>query len=85
MNIENVITKANHRLLYQLASQSGGSFNEINQAEELIDDLTNSNHLKPVSHYQQIITDFLNQRWLFFVLIVLLSVEWFLRKYFGIY
>lgn len=85
MNLENVISKANHRMLYQLASGSGGSFFTGNQAEQVIRTLKESNHLKPVSSYQEIITELLNLRWLFFVFILLLSVEWFLRKYWGIY
>ncbi len=85
MNLEHITSKANHRMLYQLASQSGGQFYPINQAEEAINTLKNSNYLKPVSSFQEMITELLNMRWLFFVLILLLSVEWFLRKYWGIY
>lgn len=85
MNLENVITKANHRMLFQLASQSGGTFFPGIQTDQLIDTLKQSNHLKPVSSFQEMITELLNLRWVFFVLILLLSVEWFLRKFWGIY
>jgi len=85
MNLENVITKANHRMLFQLASQSGGTFFAGIQTDQLIDSLKDSNKLKPVSSFQEMITELLNLRWVFFVLILLLSVEWFLRKYWGIY
>jgi hypothetical protein len=85
VNIENIVTQANHRMLYQLSAQTGGAFfsqNEINQA---IEDLKNSNSLKPLSYFQEMITELLNLKWLFFVVLTLLSVEWFLRKYWGIY
>ncbi len=85
MNLEHISSRANHRMLYQLASQSGGNFHPLNQAEETIRALKNSNYLKPISSFQEMITELLNMRWLFFVLILLLSVEWFLRKYWGIY
>ncbi len=85
MNLENVITRADHRMLYQLASQSGGMFFPAGQAEEAISNLKQGNHLKPVSSFHEMITELLNLRWLFFVVILLLSVEWFLRKYWGIY
>ncbi len=85
MNLESVITRANHRMLYQLSSQSGGRFFSGIQTEQLINSLKESNHLKPVSSFSEMITELLNLRWLFFVLLLLLSVEWFLRKYWGIY
>ncbi|WP_147372247.1 hypothetical protein [Mariniphaga sediminis] len=85
VNIENIVTQANHRMLYQLAVQSGGSFYPPSQAEQIIGDLKSSNTLKPVIRFQEMINELLNLRWLFFVLLLLLSVEWFLRKFWGIY
>jgi hypothetical protein len=85
MNLENVVTRANHRMMYQLATQSGGRFFSGSQADEVINVLQETNYLKPLSSIEEMITELLNLRWLFFVLILLLSVEWFLRKYWGIY
>ena len=85
VNIENIVTRANHTMLYQLAKQSGGKFYLPNQAEDLIAELKSTNKLKASSYYQEMINELLNLRWLFFVVLLLLSVEWFLRKYWGIY
>ncbi len=85
VNIENVVTRANHQVLFQLASGSGGNFYLPGNAQQLINDLKNSNKLKPVNYFQEAINELLNLRWLFFVLLLLLSVEWFLRKFWGIY
>mgnify|MGYP003851143371 FL=1 len=85
VNLENIVTRANHTLLYQLASLSGGQFVLPDNAEELIDRLDSGNQLKSVSYYQEMINELLNLRWLFAVLLLLLSVEWFLRKYWGVY
>ena len=85
VNLENVVTRANHRMLFQLARQSGGGFYGPEQTDEIIQILKNSNHMKPVSSFQEAINELLNLRWLFLVLLLLLSVEWFLRKYWGIY
>lgn len=85
VNIENVLTRANHNMLYQLASQSGGHFYLPNQTNDLISELKSGNKLKTSSYFQEMINELLNLRWLFFVLLLLLSVEWFLRKYWGIY
>lgn len=85
VNLENIITRANHRMLYQLAAQTGGGFYSPGQADEIIDKIKNSNTLKPVSYFQEVVNELLNLRRIFFVIILLLSVEWFLRKYWGIY
>lgn len=85
VNLENIVTRANHRMLYQLAGQSGGNFYLPGQTSQLIEEINNSNQLKPQSYFQEMINELLNLRWLFFVFLLLLSLEWFLRKYWGIY
>jgi hypothetical protein len=85
VNIENSVTRANHRMLYQLSSQTGGAFFTGNQIDQAIDELKKSNNLKPTSYFQEMVTELLNLRLMFFVVLILLSVEWFLRKYWGIY
>ena len=85
VNLENIVTQANHRMLYQLSAQTGGAFFTQNEIGQAIEELKVSNSLKPESYFQEMITELLNLRWLFFVVLLLLSVEWFLRKYWGIY
>jgi len=85
VNLENIETTANHQMLYQLARNSGGDFYLPGSLEQLIDQLKSSNKLKASTFFQETINELLNLRWLFFVLLLLLSVEWFLRKFWGIY
>jgi hypothetical protein len=85
VNFENLDLRANHNLLYQLAFQSGGKFYTPNQSGQMISDLQNNTRLKATSYYQEMISELLNLKWLFFVVLILLSVEWFLRKFWGIY
>lgn len=85
VNIENMVTQANHRMLYQLSSQTGGAFYTASQIDQAIDELKKNNNLKPASYFQEMVTELLNLRLMFFVVLILLSVEWFLRKYWGIY
>lgn len=85
VNFENLDLRANHNLLYQLSAQSGGQFYQPNESEQLISDLKNNNRLKATSYFQEMINEMLNLKWLFFVVLLLLSVEWFLRKFWGIY
>lgn len=85
VNIENVITRANHTMLFQMAAQSGGQFFLPGDTEALISQIRKSNNLKATSYFQEMVHELLNLRWIFFVLLILLSMEWFLRKYWGIY
>jgi hypothetical protein len=85
VNFENLDLQANHNLLFQLAAESGGKLYLPNQSEQLISDLQNNNRLKTTTYYQEMINELLNLKWMFFLALLLLSVEWFLRKFWGLY
>lgn len=85
VNFENLDLRANHNLLFQLAEASGGKFYLPSESEQLVDDLLKNNRLKATSYYQEMINELLNLKWMFFVALLLLSVEWFLRKFWGLY
>jgi hypothetical protein len=85
VNFENLDLRANHNLLFQLAAESGGKFYLPNQSGQLISDLQNNKRLKATNYYQEMINELLNLKWMFFVALLLLSVEWFLRKFWGLY
>lgn len=85
VNIENVVTRANHGLLYQMAANSNGKFYNASDADQIISDIKNNNQLKTTSYFQELVHELLNLHWLFFVFLFLLSMEWFLRKFWGIY
>jgi len=85
VNFEDVVTRANHNMLFQLAEQSGGQFYLPIEVDKLIAELRTSNKLKSTTYFQEMVHEILNLRWLFFVILLFLSVEWFLRKYWGIY
>lgn len=85
VNLENMVTRANHRMLFQLASQTGGAFYTPGEIDEIINQIKNSDSLKPVSYFQDMISELLNMHRILIVIIILLSVEWFLRRYWGIY
>ncbi len=85
VNFEDVVTRANHNMLYQLAKQSGGQFYLPGEVNKLVSELKSSNQIKATSYFQEMVHEILNLRWLFFVMLLLLSMEWFLRKFWGIY
>lgn len=85
LQVESINTVADHQLLYNLAQQHMGEMvykNELNQLEEM---LINREDIKPVSYIQQKLNEMINLKWVFFLILVLLSFEWFIRKRSGAY
>ncbi|MBN1820509.1 MAG: hypothetical protein JW833_07325, partial [Prolixibacteraceae bacterium] len=85
LQIENTKTRANFNVLYQMANLTGGELFYSDEAEKLVEKIRNNNNIKPTHYFQASITELLNLKWLFFVILIVLGVEWFLRKYWGIY
>jgi hypothetical protein len=80
---EKINTVANHQLLYQISKQSGGKLFYKNQLEQLQKDILSSDSIKSITYSHKELTDLVNLKWLFFVILAFLSIEWFLRKYNG--
>ncbi|MFZ4411892.1 MAG: hypothetical protein ACOYOV_02320 [Bacteroidales bacterium] len=80
MDAEFSNTVANHQLLYNLAKKNGGEMCYPNQTEKLTHLLQNREDIKVVSYTQKRFNDFVNLYFIFFIIIALLSAEWFLRK-----
>ncbi len=85
VNIENTLSKANHKALFQLAGVSGGKFYLPGQTAQMIDDIKGNRGVKPSVYFREMVNELLNLRWLFAVVLFLLGMEWFLRKFWGIY
>lgn len=78
-------TTANHNLLRLLSEQYGGAMvypNNMAQIAELIKD---KGTVKPVIYETAKTRAVINLKWIFFLLLFLLTGEWFLRRYFGAY
>ena len=80
---EKINTVANHQLLYQLSKQSGGKLFYQNQFNQLQKDILSNETIKSITYSHKQLTDLVNLKWLFFIILAFLSIEWFLRKYNG--
>lgn len=85
LQVEYIETVANHQLLYNLANKNNGKMVYANQLNELVDIIKAREDIRPVSYTQSNLKDLLNIKWIFFVLLALLSLEWFFRKREGAY
>ena len=79
-DVESNKKKANVELLSNLASKSNGQTYYPSQLEELIDTLNNRPDFKERASYIQNLIHLIDTKALVFVLLLLLSLEWVLRK-----
>ncbi len=80
--LEALESKANPNLLAQLARRSGQHLYNPAQLEKLTQDILKANY-KPVISSDEDQKDLINLKWIFFVILAFLTVEWAVRKYSG--
>ena len=85
IELEQYDLTARHGLLQLLSQKYGGKVFYPSDIASLSSEIQNSNKIKPVAYYTNETNSILNYRWLFGVLILLLAIEWFVRRYFGAY
>jgi hypothetical protein len=84
IQLEQLHTVANHKLLFQLANNSGGKLFHLNQLNEVVNTINKSK-----DNYQSIsvaekLKGIINIPWILLSLLTLISFEWFIRKYNGL-
>ena len=84
-NLEELNTTANFDALRTYAKLCGGKAFSANQYDQLADELLNSNRYKTISYEEKKTDELINLKWIFFLLLTLISAEWLLRKYHGSY
>jgi len=85
LQLEFIETKANHDLLRQLASNSGGKFILFKDLDNVMDLIKKQDSVKPVMYEQKDYRDLINQKWVFFMILFFMTAEWFIRKRNGAY
>ena len=80
--LEALESKADHNLLAQLSRRSGSRLYFPSQFDKLARDILKANY-KPVISSEEDLKDLINLKWLFFVIMGFLTVEWAVRKYSG--
>lgn len=83
LQLEALNLVADHSLLATLASQTGGAMVEARQVERLPQLLRERDDLHTVIYTETRYSDMLNMPLIFILIILLLNVEWVVRKYQG--
>jgi len=85
IELEDLDTYADHQLLRQIAKATGGKFFELKNANGVLTSIRGRDDITTVSYREATFKDLADLKWLFFLLLICLSLEWFLRRWFGAY
>ncbi len=78
-------TTADHRLLRLLSEKYGGEMIYPAQLSSIAEKINQKGSVLPVIYETTKTRSVINLKWIFFLLLGLLTLEWFLRRYFGTY
>ncbi|WP_316734527.1 hypothetical protein [Pedobacter aquatilis] len=73
-------TTANHQLLNTISKQSDGKFFIPNDLVKIADEILKNENIKTISYEDRKYDELINLKWLFGLILILLTTEWFLRK-----
>lgn len=73
-------TTANHQLLNTMATQTNGKMYMPRDLNKILSAISDSDDIKTLSYEQRKYEELINFKWLFVLIIILLSIEWFFRK-----
>jgi len=85
LRLEALNTEANHQLLFQLAKRTNGEMLTADDLAKFPETIASREDVTSVSYVNEEVQDIINLKWIFFLLLALLSVEWFIRKRGGAY
>ncbi|NLA23558.1 MAG: hypothetical protein GX879_01190, partial [Bacteroidales bacterium] len=85
VSTEKLITKANHEFLYRLATENSGKMFYPNQLDALADVLEQDENIANRIYSQTKLSQLIELKYLFFIILLFASIEWFFRKFWGSY
>jgi hypothetical protein len=83
--LEAINITANHHMLRELSAKNRGKFYTANQVQELSNDLLQQLDSRPIIHSTEEFEEMIHLVWILALLILLLTIEWGIRKYAGHY
>jgi len=80
LDLETRQSAADHKLLAAMAKQSGGQMVYLSQISRLADLIRKNDNIKTVVYEDKHYSDLVDVKWIFIIILALLSAEWFMRK-----
>ena len=81
--VESTRLQADHGMLFNLARASGGKLFYPKDLEQLPEAISTNQSIKPLVYEYFKTRPLIDMKWLFFIALALLTIEWFIRKYRG--
>ncbi|MCF6242891.1 MAG: hypothetical protein L3J74_16305, partial [Bacteroidales bacterium] len=85
VNIELINTQADYALMYGIAKETGAKMFPSDSIFKLSEAIKADKNIKAVSFTTTDVVNLVEIKWLLFVIVALLSAEWFFRKFWGTY
>lgn len=85
VQLEQYNLTANHNLLSALSDKFNGQMYYPTKLTELNSAIMNSDVIRPIVYLSSSTQSIMNNKWIFGFLILLLTLEWFMRRYYGSY
>lgn len=82
--LEDIDLTADFQLLRNISNNSGGQYFSLENAEQAVDAIEALNP-KPLARSNERLNPIIHNPWILLILLALLSIEWFTRKYHGSY
>jgi ribosomal protein S24E len=76
-------TRADFQLLNTLATDTKGQFYNYANMDKIPENIVANENIQAISYTNSKLDELINNKWIFFVILLLLSVEWFVRKWNG--
>jgi hypothetical protein len=83
VQLETLNKQANHKMLFNLSDAGGGKMFNIPEMGQIMEEIDANVNLKPIQYNTVKTTSLLHFKWLFFILLALLTIEWVARKWTG--
>jgi hypothetical protein len=83
VQLETLNKQADHQMLYNLSAATGGAAFSPGDMEDIPASIRENVNLKPVRYTSEKTTSLMHFQWIFFILLGLMSLEWFVRKWLG--
>lgn len=85
LQIEALETQANHKVLQQIVNKSGGKLFYPKELDKLSEEVLQQENITSIAQQRMKTEPIINLKWIFFLIVLFLSIEWFVRKYEGGY
>ena len=84
IQLEQLGLSANHHVLNKIASLSNGEVFYLNSIDNLLETIKSSEKNKQIIHAKEKLESLISVPWILLSLLMLISIEWFIRKYNGL-